>query len=377
MIRFFKKLFKRGDFMTRADKAHYKYRAKTIFWSAFCLIIIAWVGTNLVLCALTTNVESNFDISFAPARDVDLPTGSTLHSIITKNTESTEQLSAIKTITFDYIGGESSAAVVGVEPEVINEDDKIYLYRANNGADLYILSPNHMHLRNGEHTFASLHGLKTINFKNFKYDPVSSNSMMEMFCNCSELESFDFSGWDTSLTYSFEGLFGGCSKLETLKGIENLDTSNVTSMNSMFGECSKLSSLDLSGWDTSKLELMDGTFYSCSSLTSLDLTGWDTSNVFDMGYMFMDCTALPSLDLTAWDTYNVEYMNNMFANCYSLKTIYASDSFVTDSVEDATDMFLNCNSLTGGNGTKYPYFENDIDGAKIDDRWQKGYFTEK
>lgn len=363
--------------MTRADKEYYKYRAKTILWSAFCLIIIAWVGTNLVLCALTTNVTSNWDISYAPAKDVDLPTGSTINSIITKNTESTEELSAIKTITFDYVGGESSAAVVGVEPEVINEDDKIYLYRANNGADLYILSPNHMHLRNGEHTFEFLYGLKKINFKNFKYDPVSSNSMMEMFCYCSELESFDFSGWDTSLTDSFGGMFYGCSKLETLKGIENLDTSNATDMGTMFGECSKLSSLDLSGWDTSKVETVSGMFYSCSSLTSLNLTGWDTSNFWDMSYMFLDCTALPSLNLTGWDTYNVEYMNNMFTNCYLLKTIYASDSFVTDSVEDATDMFLNCNSLTGGNGTKYPYFENDIDGAKIDRSGQKGYFTEK
>ena len=82
MIRFFKKLFKRGDFMTRADKAYYKYRAKTFFWSAFCLIIISWVGTNLVLCALTTNVKSGGDLIYEAPKDVVLPIGKELNKTI-------------------------------------------------------------------------------------------------------------------------------------------------------------------------------------------------------------------------------------------------------------------------------------------------------
>ena len=138
--------------------------------------------------------------------------------------------------------------------------------------------------------------------------------------------------------------------MTSIEGLENLNTSNVTDMEAMFAECKKLTTLDVSGLDVSNVTNMNGMFTRCESLTTLDLTGFDVSKVTGMYYMF--------------------------ASCKNLKTIYCNDDWSTSSVLTfSTDMFLNCSSLKGGNGTAYRSSFADKTYARPDKDGQPGYFT--
>ena len=212
----------------------------------------------------------------------------------------------------------------------------------------------------------------------------------ESFANCTTLNSTAY--W-----------FKGCSTLTVIENIGNLKTNNVTAMNEMFRDCSSLVSLDLSSLNTEKVSYMDLMFYSCYNLANLNIRSFNTSNVLSMGSMFFGCYALtnldlsnfntekvgdmsnmfgqcgqlPVLDLSGFDTQNVKFMYGMFSGCSSLKTIYATNSFVTSSVTDSNDMFSDCSALVGSKGTTYDAEHIDATYAHIDGGASNpGYFTD-
>ena len=212
----------------------------------------------------------------------------------------------------------------------------------------------------------------------------------ESFANCTTLNSTAY--W-----------FKGCSTLTVIENIGNLKTNNVTAMNEMFRDCSSLVSLDLSSLNTEKVSYMDMMFYSCYNLANLNIRSFNTSNVLSMGSMFFGCYALtnldlsnfntekvgdmsnmfgqcgqlPVLDLSGFDTQNVKFMYGMFSGCSSLKTIYATNSFVTSSVTDSNDMFSDCSALVGSKGTTYDAEHIDATYAHIDGGASNpGYFTD-
>ena len=142
------------------------------------------------------------------------------------------------------------------------------------------------------------------------------------------------------------------TKLESITGMSYLNTSEVTNMNWMFMECYKLTSLDLSHFNTSKVT-------------------WMTQ-------MFSGCTGLTSLDLSHFNTSKVTYMNKMFAGSTNLRTIYVGSGWSTAAVTYSTNMFNNCTSLVGGQGTTYDANHVDKAYAHIDGGTSNpGYFTAK
>ena len=88
-----------------------------------------------------------------------------------------------------------------------------------------------------------------------------------------------------------------------------------------------------------------------AGLTRLEtITGLEylnTANVTDMSFLFDNCQKLTSLDLSNFNTEKVTNMKAMFRVCFNLKTIYASDKFITAAVTESQDMFASCNSLSG------------------------------
>lgn len=95
-----------------------------------------------------------------------------------------------------------------------------------------------------------------------------------------------------------------------------------------------------------------------------------------MFYMF-DNTQVKTLDLSSFDTSNVTDMWDMFASS-KIKTIYTSDTFVTNNANESTYMFTNATNLVGGNGTKYNSSKTDKTFARIDGGSSNpGYFTKK
>ena len=118
---------------------------------------------------------------------------------------------------------------------------------------------------------------------------------------------------------TLSSFFAALSELETITGLEYLNTANVTDMSSLFDHCQKLTSLDLSNFNTAK----------------------------------------------------VKNMELMFSHCSNLKTIYASDKFITAAVTKSENMFSYCGSLSGD----IDWSDKAVDKtyAKIDG----GYFRDK
>ena len=170
--------------------------------------------------------------------------------------------------------------------------------------------------------------------------------------------------------------FHNMQNLESFTGLSYLKTNEVTNMGYMFNQCSRLAGLDVSQFNTSKVIKMWGLFRGCTGLTSLDLSSFNTSNVTDMNFMFGGCSGLTSLDLSSFNTFKVVYMDDMFSGCGNLRTIYVSSGWSTDVASSSTNMFLDCNSLVGGQGSVYDASHTDATYAHIDGGASNpGYFT--
>ena len=167
--------------------------------------------------------------------------------------------------------------------------------------------------------------------------------MSWMFYGCSSLQSVGVSNFNTSNVTAMNHMFHGCSALQSLN--LHINTSNVTNMAYMFADCTALQSLNLQYINTSKVTNMSYMFAGCSALQSLDLRNVTTYNVVNMTCMFSGCSNLTTLDLSRFNTSKVVGMGGMFQNCEGLQSLDLSN-FDTKNVEQMWYMFLNCSSLT-------------------------------
>ena len=157
------------------------------------------------------------------------------------------------------------------------------------------------------------------------------DNMSYMFNECSNLESIDLSRFwtDTSPGSTMQFMFYGCSKLKNISFGPHFKAENVTSMYSMFS--------------------------GCRSLESLDLSSFNTSSVSDMQEMFHDCSSLKELDLSSFNTSSLNCVKSMFEGCEKLQTIYVNHEWDIQGIASTygQNMFKNCSSLIGYNGTTY------------------------
>ena len=155
---------------------------------------------------------------------------------------------------------------------------------------------------------------------------------------------------DDIVPYSTAGWFIGCTALNQINNIENLDTSGVVDMQFMFAFCTnaQFTELDLSTFDTLNVTNMMGMFYESTSLTTITLGRWDTSKVTNMGGMFgadsgaMALTTISGLEY--FNTSSVTTMRAMFSNCPKIQALNLS-SFDTSKVTDMQYLFAYCRSL--------------------------------
>ena len=121
---------------------------------------------------------------------------------------------------------------------------------------------------------------------------------------------------------------------------------------------------------------MGGWFSMLSDVEEIRFVNIDTSNVTDMSYMFCFCRSLESLDISSFDTHSVTGMSAMFVGCNELKTIFVENGFSTKNLKHGNDMFSNCTSLIGMNGTKYSSDHTDSTYAVVDREGHPGYFSQ-
>lgn len=303
------------------------------------------------------------------------------------------------------------------------------------GSYVPTLNVSNFDMRNVENValmFSALKNVTTLDVSHFNTPRL--NWMGAVFWNSDRITSLDLSSWDTKSVTSMVNLFAGMSSLSSLN-ISNFNTGNVTEMASMFDGAKSLTSLDLSHFDTSKVKRMDSMFKDMESLQTINLSGFNTSNVEYMDRMFFMTTANPPitnldlssfntskvtnmermfvglanlqnlnvssfdtrnvtnmeamfyytfvthpnevLDISSFDTSRVNKMNGMF-NYMKVKTIYASPSFVTNSLYiQPSNIFMDNSNLTGGNGTTYAWPNYTSNFAHIDAPGNPGYFTRK
>ena len=206
------------------------------------------------------------------------------------------------------------------------------------------------------------------------FDTRKVTDMGWMFNGCEMLENLDVSNFNTANVTDMENMFWGCRKLKTLD-TGGFDTKNVTNMGWMFCACNSLKNVNVSKFNTENVTDMQGMFAECYSLESLDVSGFVTDKVTNMYGMF-GWTILRSLDLSSFNTSNVENMADMFCWDDWLETIYVSDKWNTNSVENGAGMFHECIKLKGGNGTVYDADHTGVEYARIDGGADApGYFT--
>ena len=217
--------------------------------------------------------------------------------------------------------------------------------------------------------FENLKKLETITGLEY-LNTAKVTNMSSMFSSCSSLASLDVTHFNTANVTNMRNMFSGCSSLTSLD-VTHFNTAKVTDMSYMFSSCSSLTSLDVTYFNTAKVTNMSSMFSSCSSLTSLDVTYFNTAKVTNMYRMFKSC-GLTSLDLSNFNTAKVTNMELMFSGCSNLKTIYASDKFITAAaVTKSENMFSYCGSLSGD--IDWSDKATDKTYAKIDG----GYFRDK
>lgn len=196
---------------------------------------------------------------------------------------------------------------------------------------------------------------------------------------------------------SMKAWFNGCRNLTEIN-TTGLDTSDCTSFHTVFQDCQKLTTCDMSTWDTSKVTNMAGMFNNCRAWLTLNVDNFDTSHVENFGSCFGGMqmeTFAPNidtssatwfssmfgyskckvLDLRSFDTSASEGFPHMFTSCTELETIIVSDNFVIPAGAGSSNMFLQCYSIVGENGTTYNASKITAEMAHIDTAGDPGYFT--
>ena len=143
-----------------------------------------------------------------------------------------------------------------------------------------------------------------------------------------------------------------------------------------FAHCHSMISIDVTGLDVSNVNNMAAMFAGCDRIDySIDLSHFNTSKVTTMNGMFAGCFRLPELNLFNFDFTNVINTQVMFRSCINLKRIFVVAGLDLSSLEYTFNMFSNCESIVGLNGTTYD--ANHIDGeyARVDEEGKPGYFS--
>ena len=185
---------------------------------------------------------------------------------------------------------------------------------------------------------------------------------------------------------------------------ENVDMVNLTRMKGAMMMASNqndapgllatnLKKVSLLGFNAPKLANFSWVFDGCLYLEEVNLGSYGVEgsmtfeNAADFGGTFQYCRSLKSLDLSAVNNKNNVATNKMFKGCTSLEYIYTTEAttangnygFQKSKISNTcADMFTNCTSLSGHNGTTFAAKRTtDKTFAVVDRPGQEGYFTKK
>ncbi|MBQ9466068.1 MAG: BspA family leucine-rich repeat surface protein [Muribaculaceae bacterium] len=151
---------------------------------------------------------------------------------------------------------------------------------------------------------------------------------------------------------SLRRMFSGCVSLQAIS-LAGLNTSSVTNLYQMFNGCTALKRVDLGSIDLSAVTDFGGMFYGCVALESLDLSAHPNAVATSLNSMFNGCAALRSVDLSGFNTAKLRDTYGMFSGCAALQSASVSNAWSLTAVTSSAYMFNNCTSIVGQDGTTY------------------------
>lgn len=94
-----------------------------------------------------------------------------------------------------------------------------------------------------------------------EWKPLNGKYLFDGLNNC---KSFDLLKLNTADCTSFEGMFRGCSSVQTLFDLDRLETAKVENISYMFMNCLQLRAVSIAGWDTSHITVADNVVSGCT-----------------------------------------------------------------------------------------------------------------
>lgn len=167
--------------------------------------------------------------------------------------------------------------------------------------------------------------------------------MTNMISNNPNLTSVTFGkNFDTSNVTNFVGLFHRSRNLQQINGLERFNTSNVENMGYVFDDTS-LSSIDINHFDTSKVTSMEGLFANNgNNLSSITMDKCDVSKVENATNMFNGCYSITKLKLGKF--VNLVSGKTMFQGCSNLRELEVCFGSKIKT-EYSEGMFSGCTNL--------------------------------
>lgn len=170
--------------------------------------------------------------------------------------------------------------------------------------------------------------------------------------NITNINGFDNLNMSKVVNASF--MFIGTKKLNNLSG--NIDFSNVKNAQAMF----VLSALPGSVINNAANTLTNATnlsyTFSKTKLVNFDIGDKEYSSAINISNMFINCASLKTITAGNLVGNSIENVESAFAKCSALKTIilkYGTDWNEIISLQSSDNLFAECVSLEGTNGTKW------------------------
>ena len=170
----------------------------------------------------------------------------------------------------------------------------------------------------------------------------SATTMRNMFYSV-PITEIDLSSWDVSSCTRMDSMFYGCSKLQKIIGLEELNPVSVQNMQEFLKGCSSLTgTYDLSGWDMSQKTNIAHMFGGAGG--TLICKGWDLSGVKSLSYIFSEGLQ-DYIDVTGWQTQNATSMVQLFLR-NTAREIVGFETWDLSQIDDATHAFQQVKEIT-------------------------------
>lgn len=189
----------------------------------------------------------------------------------------------------------------------------------------------------------------------------------QLFASATGIQNInlDFlSGYFTN--YSYEGMFQGCSNVETidLSTIKLISgTNHIGQFNNMFKDCTSLTTiigLETLGEDINISDAnnyLAGMFEGCTSLETINMSNWQNCTIGgSIGLMCLNCSSLKNANLQSING-DVRNLSQTFRGCSSLETLDLRNANLSTVASygwgnSFTDVPLNCEIIVKDQASK-------------------------